>query len=240
MQLEIEYSEIDREETALGALTLRSYRATSGETGYEILLDGSFLMATHGSHSERAMASLAHQQLISEQDDLQVLVGGLGAGHTLRAVLDLPGVTRVVVAEVGAKVVEWNRRYFAQCNGAAVDDPRVTVKIADIARLLKTTDERFDLILVDVDNGPGWLASPANADLYAPTGLRTCRDTLQPGGVLAVWSPQANPSFQTSLHEVFTEVEAVATTTIARQEGEPASVIYLASGETVNCGELPT
>ena len=32
-----------------------------------------------------------------------------------------------------------------------------------IAHLLATTWERFDLILVDVDNGPGWPASPVNA-----------------------------------------------------------------------------
>ncbi len=113
-------------------------------------------------------------------------MGGFGAGHTLRAVLDLPGDTRVVVTELSAKVVEWNRRYFTQCNDAAVDDPRVVVEVVDIARLLESTTEHFDLILVDVDNGPGWLASPANADLYAPTGLRTCRDALRPGGVLAV------------------------------------------------------
>jgi hypothetical protein len=98
--MEISYETIDRDPTPLGVLELRRYHAASGEEGYEILIDGSFLMASHGSHSERAMASLAHSHL-QPAGELSVLVGGLGAGHTLRAVLDLPGVAEVEVAEIG-------------------------------------------------------------------------------------------------------------------------------------------
>ena len=223
--MEIEYLEIDREETPLGVLTLRRYRAETGEEGYEILIDGVFLMASHGSHAERAMAGLAHRRLPPERRDLTVLVGGLGAGHTLRAALDLPGVRRVVVAEIGAKVVDWNRRHFADVNGHAADDPRVEFVIDDLARVVDQSPTTFDLMLLDVDNGPGWLAAPGNAALYTTDGVRSCLRALRPGGVLAVWSPQPNPAFEATLRGVFTTVDAETTD----DPDETSSTIYLAN-----------
>lgn len=222
--MEIDYREIDSEQTPLGKLVLRRYRASTGEEGYEILIDGAFLMASHGSHAERAMAGLAHSRLRRDLRNLTILVGGLGAGHTLRAALDLPGVDRIVVAEIGAKVVEWNRRYFAEANLGAVDDARVTIITDDLAEVIDDHPGAFDLMLLDVDNGPGWLAAPGNARLYTTGGVSACLNALTPGGVLAVWSPQPNPEFEATLREAFNSV-AVETT---QSPDEPPSTIYLA------------
>ncbi len=227
--MHIDYEDVDRECTPLGELTLRRYRAETGEVGYEVAIDGNFLMASHGAHSERAMAPMAHERLRRPARDLHVLVGGLGAGHTLRAALDLPGVARVVVAEIGAKVVDWNRRYFADVNGGAVDDPRAEVRVADLANVLAGADAVYDLLLLDVDNGPGWLAAEGNADLYEVSGVRHCRAALRPGGVLAVWSPQPNPRFRATLGEVFEGVDEVDTTALGAELGEPGDAVYLAT-----------
>jgi len=226
--MHITYETEDKEQTPFGELVLRRYQASTGEVGYEILLDGSFLMASHGCHSERAMAPLAHSRLGSRPGDLTELVGGLGAGHTLRAGLDLPGVARVVVAEIGARVTEWNRTYFADVNGGAVDDPRVEVRVGDLLSELRRHRGAIDLMLLDVDNGPGWLASSANVPLYRAEGLGACRRALGPGGVMAVWSPLGNPTFEQALEAAFPWTEAVDTTDRGRCEGEPGSVIYLA------------
>jgi spermidine synthase len=225
--MDIEYSEIDREETPLGRLVLRRYRSSTGETGYEISLDGSFLMASHGSHSERAMAGLAHRLLPPPYRDLQVLVGGLGAGHTLRAVLDLPGIARVDVAEIGAKVTGWNRRYFAEANGDAVDDPRVAVHVGDVLDLVRGRPDRYHLVLLDVDNGPGWLASPANSRLYQARGLSACAASLRPGGVLAIWSPDRNLALESALTAALGGWSREMTTDDHRRRREPPSVVYL-------------
>lgn len=225
--MHLEYQEIDREQTALGELTLRQYRTETGDTGYEIRLGGNFLMASHGAHSETAMAALAHARLRRPVRDLRVLIGGLGAGHTLRATLDLPGVTRVTVAEIGAKVPEWNRRYFREVNGGAVDDPRVEISIADVAEVLRRSPGAFDLLLLDVDNGPGWLAAMGNAALYEREGMRCCRQALTPGGVAAVWSPKPNPQFRQTLLEVFSVAEELDTTAIGKPLNEPGDIVYL-------------
>ena len=208
-QLQFEF--IDQEETPLGLLTLHRYAAPDGTQGYEVRIDGAFLMATHGAAGELHMARLAWETHPGPREGLHVLVGGLGAGHTLRAALDLPGVTRVTVAELGAKVVDWNRMYFAPANGHAVDDPRVEVVVGDLAALLPARAARFDLMLLDVDNGPGWLATPGNARLYRREGLEDCRRALRPGGVMAVWCPSVNAIFRQALRELWPRAREIPT-----------------------------
>ena len=225
--MKILYQDVDREQTSLGELLLQRYEAEGGEHGYQILIDGEFLMASHGAHSERAMAPLAAARLRRPARDLQVLIGGLGAGHTLREALDLPGVGRVVVAEIGRQVVTWNRRYFASVNGDALADPRVEVVIGDVLALLRGVEARYDLILLDVDNGPGYLAAEGNAALYTRDGLAETARALRPGGALAVWSPFRNPTFVARLAQVFDGWEEVDTLHLPERDGEPADVIYL-------------
>jgi len=227
--VDLTYTEIDHEDTPIGRLTLRAYRAETGESGHEILIDGAFLMASHGSHSERAMADLAHRRLPAGSTGLSVLVGGLGAGHTLRAALDLPGIERVEVVEIGRKVVDWNRTYFSETNGHAVDDPRVRIVHGHVLDVLQSAEAAYELVLLDVDNGPGWLAADSNRPLYGPLGLAACRRALRAGGVLALWSPRANLELESTLTAVFDGWIAEDTGRIGRAVGEPPSVIYLAS-----------
>lgn len=232
--MEIRYDVVEQEWTPLGRLDLRRFVAEGGEFGYEILIDGAFLMASHGSHSERAMARLAREWIPAERQEIAVLVGGLGAGHTLQEVLGLEGVSRVLVAEIGHRMVDWNRRYFAPFNGSAVDDPRVEVVVDDVARVVADHTEDFDMVLLDVDNGPGWLAAPDNAEIYCPKGLERCRQALREGGVLAIWSPSRNRALEGSLAEVFPGYEVVDTTSIGRELDEPGMIIYLAGSTPSN------
>ena len=79
-------------------------------------------------------------------------------------------------------------------------------------------------MLLDVDNGPGWLAAPGNARLYTTDGVTASRCALRQGGVLAVWCPQPNPDFEATLQMVFPTVEVETTA----DPDEPPSTIYLA------------
>ncbi len=70
----------------------------------------------------------------------RVLVGGLGMGCTLRAVLDsLPSSAEVVVAELNPIVLEWCRGPLAALTDGAASDPRVRVEISDVAELVRNT-----------------------------------------------------------------------------------------------------
>jgi len=225
--LYIEYQLLERHETPLGELALRSYCSEEG-SGYEIILNGVFLMATHGCHSERAMASLAAEMHQGRDDRWDILVGGLGMGYTLNAALNLPKTSSVTVVEALPQVVHWNRTLFAEHNSNVLSDKRVRVVTDDLRFFLQRCDRQFHLLLFDIDNGPGWLASPENEALYSCEGLALARKVMKPLGVLAVWSPSKNPIFLSTLREVFSAVHEISTESTAKEAGEPPDIIYIA------------
>ena len=101
------YKELARTTTRDGTqLTLLQH-----SDDYYIDVDGATLMSTRAPGSERALAELAIRGLDKIKCP-RVLIGGLGLGFTLGAALDeLPRGAAVVVAEVFAPVIEWNRKF---------------------------------------------------------------------------------------------------------------------------------
>ncbi|MDP2974751.1 MAG: hypothetical protein Q8N45_00930, partial [Anaerolineales bacterium] len=110
---------LDRRITLLGEIQLQQRQTPDGGLALEIILNGVFLMASYNHASERALAQLA---LLPGVTGRRVLIGGLGMGHTLQAVLECEDVSWVDVVEVEEAVIGWNRLYLGeQC--AFLDDP---------------------------------------------------------------------------------------------------------------------
>ncbi|MFA6954806.1 MAG: spermidine synthase [Thermoanaerobaculia bacterium] len=165
------------------------------------------LMNSRVHASEEALAELACAPL-ADHDRARILIGGLGMGFTLAAVLSHVGPPAVVdVAELVPAVVAWNRAEMAEINGAALADARVTVRESDVARIIGVEKNAYDAILLDVDNGPSALTSKSNARLYGASGLKAAHAALRPGGVLAVWSADHDPSFTKRLSQAGFHVE---------------------------------
>ena len=165
---------------------------------YFVYLDGEELMSSRAPGSERALAELACAGLEGRP---RVLIGGLGLGFTLRAALDvLPGGAEVVVAELFAKVIEWNRTWLAGLQGGALTDRRTRIEHADVWELVES-GAPWNAILLDVDNGPeAWCFEP-NRRLYGRAGLARIRAALAPRGVVAFWAAQADPRFLKTLRK---------------------------------------
>ena len=189
---------LDRERAPEGS-ELVLYRR---DDEFVIRVGGRELMSSRSSHSERELARLVIARL-PPRDDPRVLVGGLGMGFTTRAALDaLPPGGTVTVAELVPAVVAWNRGPLADLAGRPLDDPRTRVEVKDVARVIAETTERFDAILLDVDNGPEGLTRSSNQMLYTERGLAVARRTLRPGGLLAVWSAGPDAAFERRLRKV--------------------------------------
>lgn len=211
---------IERVVTATGEWQLQ-WRAGH----YELICNGVFLMASYNRDSDRALATLALQRIVG--DRLRVLVGGLGIGFTAQAALDDPRVSRVDIVEVEPVVIQWHRRYFSALCGRPADDPRAHVFEADLYDL-SLSAASYDAILLDTDNGPGWLARPENARLYGLEMLHRFLQALTPRGVLAVWSSAPAPEFALTLTPVARSVEAIETADEVEPDRKIAAWVYLA------------
>lgn len=191
---------------------------------YEILVDGEQLMGSWCSRSEEALATLACAAL--GRPAARVLIGGLGMGFTLASALAVvPRSATVTVCELVPEVVAWARGPLAQVHGASLDDPRVTIEVRDVHDVIAERRDGFDIILLDVDNGPDGLVTLANERLYCGWGLRSARAALRPGGVLAIWSAYAEPAFSGRLRAAGFDVQEVE---VATDADEPPHWVWLA------------
>jgi spermidine synthase len=193
---------------------------------FSIRLGGAELMNSRLSASEEALATLACARL-SGNSAPRILIGGLGMGFTLRAALGVLGPkARVVVAELLPAVVTWARGPMADLFAECLDDPRVSVEVADVAKLIRAG--RWDAILLDVDNGPEAMTQSANDGLYGAAGLASARQGLNRGGVLAVWSQGPEPAFVKRLQRGGFDVDEVK---VAAHRGKSGRrhVIWLAT-----------
>ncbi len=162
-----------------------------------VRVDQRVLMSNRAHQSE---ISLAEEAIARAEDPGHVLIGGLGLGYTLRATLDLvPATARVTVVELVPELVDWNRRLLADLNDSPCDDPRCEVVVGDAYDVISRARREFDVILLDVDNGPQALSQVKNQRLYGDVGTRACWNALAPGGVLAVWSAGPNAKYAARL-----------------------------------------
>jgi spermidine synthase len=175
------------------------------------------LMSSRQHASEEG---LAEQAFLHVPAPKHVLVGGLGLGYTLRAVLDkLAKSGKVTVAELLPDVVAWNHQYLGPLAREPLNDPRCEVVLGDVYEVIKRSPQSFDIILLDVDNGPVALSDAGNQRLYNERSLRACFAALRPKGALAVWSSGPSPSFDGLLARVGFKV---ATVRVAKAKGAPA------------------
>lgn len=159
-------------------------------------VNGQDLMQSRHHESELALARLGCAHLAGRRGAC-VLVGGLGMGYTLRQTLELLAPqAKVVVGELLAAVVDWNRDYLGALNGQPLADERVELKNGDIFKLIAASKGRFDAILLDVDNGPRAMTSAGNHRLYGYAGIVACRQALREQGCLAVWSAEPSKEYE--------------------------------------------
>jgi spermidine synthase len=218
----IPWKTIDRVSTDEGVLELRQ----RGIRDFLITVDGRVLMNSRAHRTEESLGVLACSHLAAFQEP-RVLLGGLGMGYTLRAVLDaLPAAARVVVAEINPAVVDWCRGPLAELTGGAAADRRVRIEIGDVARAVRAAGRRkgtrFHAVVYDLYTGPYTRIHAKSDPLYGSRALAAVYRLLTPGGAFAVWGEDLDAGFARRLETVGFE------TTVRRPGGGgPRHVVYL-------------
>lgn len=180
------------------------------------------LMSSELHSSEEALAELALERVAAPK---RVLVGGLGMGFTLRAALDhLPSDARVVLAETSSALIRWNRTHLGTLAGEPLNDARVQLEMGDVADRIAEATDAYDVILLDVDNGPYGLVHGTNDSLYGPKGSRSAHAAIRPGGALAVWSRWPDDEYTERLCDAGFDAESIT----IRLPDDMVNTIFLA------------
>jgi spermidine synthase len=203
--------------TERGELVLRRV-----EEHFEVISNGVFLMDTRDGRSERLLVRAA---LDRHPLPRRLLIGGLGVGFSLVEAVGDPRLTSIDVVEIEPALLDWHDGALRAVSDGALHDPRVTVSVEDLRDHLAHAGPAYDLICVDVDNGPDWTVTEANAGLYGEAGLDRCLAALRTGGVLAVWSADAAPTYEALLRAHLDDVR-VLTVEAHVDRGGP-DVVYL-------------
>lgn len=187
-------SEIGRSVSERGEIVLR--RREDG--ALELRVNGVFVMDDRETRSEELLATAALDGL---ERPGRILVGGLGLGYTVRALLADGRARQVLVAEIEPELVQWMR---AGLLPSVLDDSRVEVRVGDVRHIVnEQPNGSLDAILLDVDNGPDFLVYDENAAIYRPDFLNDCRRKLRPGGTLTVWSSSDSKPLKEAVSHTF-------------------------------------
>lgn len=132
--------------------------------------------------------NLIHPAATAHAGPKSVLIIGGGDGGSSEEVLKHPSVERVTMVEIDAEVIRVAKEHFGAVHKGVFDNPKLRVLIEDGLRFVRETTEKFDLVVLDLNDPMG----PA-APLYMTEFFQQCRQVLAPGGALTlhVGSPVA-------------------------------------------------
>jgi spermidine synthase len=146
--------------------------------GRVMLLDGVVQITEADEFTYQEM--IAHVPLIAHGAARRVLIIGAGDGGVLRRVLAHRGVAEATMVEIDAEVVRLARDHLPGIGGAAWDDPRARVLIADgIAHVREAASGAYDVVIVDSTDPAG-----VGEVLFTDAFYGDCARIVGPGGVV--------------------------------------------------------
>ena len=203
-------SEVATAHSPRGEIMLRTRQGRDEAPVHELRVNGIFVMDDEETSSERALARAAMDALGEVLMPVRVLVGGLGLGFTLDELQRDPRAGEIVIVEIEEAVVDWHREGLIPGGPALLASPATTVVVDDVAAVIGASTAAFDLILLDVDNGPRYLVHEQNAALYREEFLRTTTRALTAGGALCVWAANEAPDLEAAMSAAFGTVEKIS------------------------------
>jgi spermidine synthase len=155
--------------------------------------------------------NIIHPVAVAHPNLKRALIIGGGDGGSSEELLKHPSIEQVVLCELDPDVVEISKKHFFAVHRGVFDNPKLDLRIGDGFAYLRETEDKFDLIVLDLPDPIG----PAEA-LYTAEFYACCKHALAAGGAVAlhIGSPVARPDrVQThvaALRQVFSLVRPYA------------------------------
>ena len=182
-----------------------------GEPVYTRLVTNGFSMSGTSVAALRYMRYFAYWPAALHRGPLRrVLVICYGVGVTAGAVLDVPSVESLDIAEISADIVAASDIIYADrptfpegTSGCSpprhpLRDARVRLHIEDGRQFLERTTDRFDLITGE----PPPPRTPGAVNIYTREYFALLRERLAENGVVTYWLPVGRPDPGTNVHAI--------------------------------------
>jgi len=197
---------------------------------FTIRVNNMVLMDSMAGDSELRLGELGMEHCLAAcpaNRPARIFIGGLGLGFTLAKVLELARDHDVVeLLELMPEVIEWNRSFLRELNGKHLDDPRVELLQKDAAKQIRSAAAgTYDLILLDVDNGPAALVAKGNASLYSNAGLNAIQNALSAKGRVIFWSAESDARFEGRLRKMGFQAKTVSAKVHKKSKREAYALI---------------
>ena len=149
--------------------------------GRTLFMDGSVQSSADDESLYHEM--LAQPAMLAHENPRNVLIIGAGEGAAVREVLAHKSVRHVTMVDIDREAVEICREFLPAWHQGAFEDHRAHLVFEDGRRFVEATDDRYDVVLVDVvdmfDNGPA-------QDLYTRQFYELLRTRLRPNGIVGI------------------------------------------------------
>jgi spermidine synthase len=157
---------------------------TSNTKDLRLFLNGNLQFSSRDEY--RYHEALVHPAMAACKDPKDILVLGGGDGMAVRELLKYPSVRSITLVDLDKKMTDLfkSQSILTRLNQNSLNDARVKLVVNDAFVWLKSTDQRFDVAIVDFPD-------PSNyslGKLYSDTFYRTLKKTLTPQGLIVVQS----------------------------------------------------
>lgn len=167
------------------------------EPVYTRLVTNGFSMSGTSVSALRYMRYFAYWPAALRRGPLKrVLLVCFGVGVTASAVLDVPSVETLDIAEISQDVIATSD--LIHRTDHPLKDPRVRLHVEDGRQFLERTAERFDLITGE----PPPPRTPGAVNIYTREYFALMRDRLSENGLVTYWLPVARPDPGTNVTSI--------------------------------------
>jgi spermidine synthase len=145
--------------------------------GKVLMLDGATQVTSKDEFIYHEM--MTHVPILAHGHAREVLIIGGGDCGIAEEALKHASVKRLTQVEIDASVVEFSKEHFPEFTRPVLTNPRFDLIIDDGMNYVRSTERRFDVIIVDSTDpqGPGKV-------LFSERFYKACRRCLNSGGVM--------------------------------------------------------